>query len=181
MENQSKTQKLHLTIRRLSADDLESAHVLASECFEDPWPRDRFAVDVENTNTSYYPAVFCDGVLAGYGGVWLIMKEAHVTAVVVNPQFRGKKIGKLLLWSLMKEAVEKGCRWAILEVNRQNEPALKIYRDFNFEEIGNRSGYYGPGLDAVVMWAKNIQGKKFSRILKKVRREWEQKICLSWE
>ena len=37
--------------------------------------------------------------VVGYGGLWLMVDEAHVTSVAVHPQFRGQGLGELLMLS----------------------------------------------------------------------------------
>ena len=39
----------------------------------------------------------------------------------------------------------------MLEVRRDNSPAIGLYRRFGFETISQRPNYYGGGIDALVM------------------------------
>ena len=39
----------------------------------------------------------------------------------------------------------------MLEVRRDNDPAISLYRRFGFETISQRPNYYGGGVDALVM------------------------------
>jgi hypothetical protein len=56
-----------------------------------------------------------------------------------------------------------------------------MYESFGFTVIGRRKSYYNKGEDAIVMWVGHIQGREFHERMKKIRMEWEEKICLSWE
>ena len=48
-------------------------------------------------------------------------------------------------------ASEVGAERVMLEVDAANAPALALYRGLGFEAIATRTGYYGPGADAVIM------------------------------
>lgn len=54
----------------------------------------------------------------------------------VNPRLRAKGIGKALVKALVKYAVENGYRGVYLEVSAANKPALKLYEQCGFTDIG---------------------------------------------
>lgn len=38
-----------------------------------------------------------------------------------------------------------------LEVRRDNEPAIELYKRMGFERVGRRRGYYRDGTDALIL------------------------------
>ena len=45
------------------------------------------------------PGRVAPAAVVGYGGLWLMVDEAHVTSVAVHPQFQGQGLGELLMLS----------------------------------------------------------------------------------
>ncbi len=111
--------------------------------------------------------VIADGkLLLGFGCLWRVAEEAHITLLVVHPQYQGQGLGKYLLWGLLQEAVHRRAEWAVLEVRASNYPALQLYRYFGFETIGERKNYYqDTGESALVLWRKGLLESEFARQL----------------
>ena len=80
--------------------------------------------------------------LVAYAGFWQIADEAHISTIAVHPDWRGKKIGELLIWIMVREAFERDAAMVTLEVRVSNEVALNLYRKYGFEITGRRKGYY---------------------------------------
>jgi [ribosomal protein S18]-alanine N-acetyltransferase len=100
--------------------------------------------------------------VVGYGGLWLMVDEAHVTSVAVHPQFRGKGLGELLMLSLMEVALRLNARFVTLEVRVSNAVARKLYEKLGFREAGIRPRYYTDNNeDAVVMWSDEVRATPF--------------------
>ena len=59
----------------------------------------------------------------GYGGMWLVLDEAHITNIAVHPLARRKGIGEALLRVLMAEANRLGIQKITLEVRDSNTAA----------------------------------------------------------
>ncbi|MEI6045442.1 MAG: ribosomal protein S18-alanine N-acetyltransferase [Chloroflexota bacterium] len=107
----------------------------------------------------------------GYGGVWLMMDEAHITTLGVSPEYRGKAIGEFLLVGLIDVAMQLGASWLTLEVRVSNTVAQNLYRKYTFKEAGVRRKYYTDNNeDAYIMWSEEITKPAFQEkyaILKK--------------
>ena len=178
---ETSAEKLQLKIAPISESDVPELVALEKLCFDEAWTEESYLNELKNSRTACYFACRCQDELVGFVGAWLILDEAHVTTVAVHPRMRGRRLGKCLVWTLMDRAVNDGCRWATLEVSVKNKPALKIYEGFGFKEIGRRRGYYANGEDAIVMWVGKLQYPFYRELLDKFRKDWEEKICLSWE
>lgn len=75
-----------------------------------------------------------------------IYERIEINNIEVKPEFRNKGIGTKLLKKLT-ETVEKSIS---LEVRKNNYPAIKLYKKFNFIEKATRKNYY-QGIDGILM------------------------------
>ena len=75
----------------------------------------------------------------------LLMDEAELLLLAVDPDARGHGVGRTLIERTAKIAAEKGAHRLLLEVRDGNQ-ALDLYQDAGFGEIGRRRDYYR-GLD----------------------------------
>ncbi|MDO4413165.1 ribosomal protein S18-alanine N-acetyltransferase [Cutibacterium sp.] len=76
---------------------------------------------------------------------------ADLDRIMVRPVARRQGLAAELLSRGFEWASSRGCRTMMLEVRRDNDPAISLYRRFGFETISQRSNYYGSGVDALVM------------------------------
>jgi [ribosomal protein S18]-alanine N-acetyltransferase len=116
-------------------------------------------------------------VVVGYGGLWLMVDEAHVTSVAVRPEFRGRGLGELLMVCLLETAIGCGVRWVTLEVRMSNTTAQSLYRKLGFRQAGIRPRYYTDNNeDAVVMWSEELTNLAFREGLARIKRDLEQRL-----
>jgi ribosomal-protein-alanine N-acetyltransferase len=100
--------------------------------------------------------------------VWRILDEAHVATIAVDPEYRGRGIGRRLLVQGLKSAIQNGSRIATLEVRASNITAQNLYRSFSFEVVGRRQRYYRDNNeDALIMTVSNL-GEEYLRWLESV-------------
>ena len=59
---------------------------------------------------------------------------AYLMDFVVEPVFRNKGIGKKLIESVKKWALEKDCKYIELNVLSQNDKAIALYKAMDFDE-----------------------------------------------
>lgn len=109
--------------------------------------------------------------ILGFGGMWILYDEAHVTTIGVDPSERGRGLGEWLLLALVEEAIRRGATWLTLEVRVSNEPALSLYRKYGFAVQGTRKRYYSDNNeDAHVMWSRSLQDPAYRAELADLRR-----------
>lgn len=94
--------------------------------------------------------------IVGFGGMMVIDDEAHLMNVAVSRQHRRSGIARRLVVQLVLDVVELGVRHLTLEVRTDNEAALSFYRSLGMGPVGARRDYYGPGEDALILWAHDI-------------------------
>jgi len=71
----------------------------------------------------------------------LLMDEAELLLLAVEPDARGHGVGRALIERTVEIAVAKGAHRLLLEVRDGNQ-ALDLYRGAGFGEIGRRRDYY---------------------------------------
>jgi len=92
------------------------------------------------------------GALMGYAGMWHIADEAHISTIAVHPNWRGLRLGELMVWSMVRRAIQDDARMVTLEVRVTNTVAQTLYHKYSFEVMGRRKGYYRDnGEDAYMM------------------------------
>lgn len=90
--------------------------------------------------------------LIGYSGFWQVADEAHISTIAVHPDWRGNKLGELLLWNMIRHAIRQRACKVTLEVRVSNKLAQNLYYKYGFEIVGRRKGYYSDnGEDAYNM------------------------------
>ena len=121
-----------------------------------PWSSKSFENELDHKHGIFLVALV-DGKIAGYGGTWVLIDEAHVTNVVVREDLRGLGIGRKLMYELLTRAREMGAVCATLEVRSSNKAAISLYDSLGFVQATLRKHYYPDnGEDAVVMMLDDL-------------------------
>jgi [ribosomal protein S18]-alanine N-acetyltransferase len=109
--------------------------------------------------------------LLGLGCLWAIADEAHITLLLIHPDYRRQGLGQMLLIELLSSAWRRELKWATLEVRVSNQAAIALYQQFGFETAGRRKRYYQDnGEDALILWRRGLQHPEFSKTLQQWRR-----------
>ncbi|GED17689.1 alanine acetyltransferase [Aneurinibacillus migulanus] len=153
-------------IRRMEMKDLDGIEEVERLSFQTPWSRDSFINELKQNVFARYFVAEKGGRIVGYGGMWLVLDEAHITNVAVHPDYRGRYLGEKLMHRLMGHAASSGAAAMTLEVRRSNETAKGLYKKLGFVEEGIRPGYYTDnGEDAIIMWVRLEQDSEERKTL----------------
>jgi ribosomal-protein-alanine N-acetyltransferase len=134
--------------------------------FSAPWPAFAFEQELTANRLAHYRVVRLGDRVVAFGGIWLMVDEAHITTFGVHPDFRRQGIGRRLLLQLAEVALELGSARMTLEVRVSNEPAQALYRSFGFALSGRRIAYYSDdGEDALVMTTPDLAGPLMRALL----------------
>ena len=148
---------MEYVIRPITPADIDAVWDIEKMCFSVPWSRQSFVLEVEKNRCARYVVAEHSGAVVGYGGMWLVVDEAHITNIAVHLLFRRKGIGRAILKALMMEAHGMGIEKMTLEVRASNVEAQRLYKKLGFVEVGVRKGYYSDNAeDAIIMWNFSI-------------------------
>lgn len=159
--NNKKTQ---IKFRKMQESDIDKILEIEKRVYgQHCWSKDGFSAELNNQNGNYFSAFDAEtNELLGYGGFWIVIDEAHITTIAVNPDFQNKGIGEALLQKFIDVGHEEEVKWFTLEVRITNLPAQNLYKKYSFESCGVRHKYYQDTQeDGLIMWTENIQSDKF--------------------
>ena len=140
-----------MTIERMNETHVAAVAALEKLCFADPWSLSSIASELNNPLALWLVAVE-DGDLIGYIGSQSVMGESDMMNVAVHPDYRRKGIGKELVEALVASLKENGVYSLTLEVRASNEPAISLYDQLGFTQVGRRPNYYrDPREDALIL------------------------------
>ncbi len=147
--------KRHAVIRAARSSDSPALPPLHAQGFDRAW------------GVSEFEALIADGSVighvCGYGraapfGFILSRRaadEAEILSIVIDRRERGKGQARALLIAHIQTLAALRVRRLFLEVEVGNEPAIRLYRGLDFEEVGRRKSYYrkadGRTADALIM------------------------------
>ncbi len=144
---------MDVIIRDMKESDLDRIMEIEEKSFNPPWSREAFLLELTKNLLAKYIVAEVDGQVVGYGGIWLIIDEGHVTNIAVDEEYRGKGIGSKILEGLIQICRERNMTAMTLEVRKSNVVAQSLYRKYGFKEYGIRKGYYQDNNeDAIIMW-----------------------------
>ncbi|MEK4974740.1 ribosomal protein S18-alanine N-acetyltransferase [Niallia sp. FSL R7-0648] len=141
--------------RNMTVADIDDVFKIETISFSTPWSKEAFYNELTQNRFAKYIVIQYEDGLVGYCGVWIVVDEAHITNIAILPDFRGKKLGEMLLTKIMEEATKLGATTMTLEVRVTNEVAQNLYRKLGFQNGAIRKKYYTDNQeDALVMWVK---------------------------
>jgi len=157
---------MSVQLRPMRPEDIDQVAAIDTHCFRPPWPKRSWRDEIGMRNHSHL-VVLCDGLVprppgwrrhlrlpgartptervVGYGGMWLIAGEAHISTLATHPDHRGLGYGELLLAALIRRALARQASSVVLEVRESNRVARNLYHKFGFRLYGMKAGYYREG------------------------------------
>jgi ribosomal-protein-alanine N-acetyltransferase len=171
-----------LALELMREADVNTVQEIEREIFATPWPRNAYYRELASRASAHYVILRHEGMvegielpkhfrspdldptIVGYGGMWRMYDEAHVTTIGVRRDLQHHGYGRILFAGLVQASYDMGAKWITLEVRTTNDNAMKMYEAFGFKVIGRRKGYYTDnGEDAIVMWSDSIHSPRFRR------------------
>nr|MBN1229048.1 ribosomal protein S18-alanine N-acetyltransferase [Anaerolineae bacterium] len=164
------TEKLKLTVRRMVEEDIDRVVEMDRLSFPTPWSSRTYHHEINSDRSTMLVVELADPnsqvddahgqwrvrwplrvrkqtnesrpVIVAYSGFWKIADEAHISTIAVHPDWRRRKLGELLIWLMVQQAIRQGAAMVTLEVRVSNHVAQNLYRKYGFEISGVRKGYY---------------------------------------
>jgi len=149
---------MKIILREMTESDIDAVLEIEKSSFATPWSRESFHKEIVENVLAVYIVAEVDDVVAGYGGLWKILDEGHITNVAVKKDFRGKGVGDALVMGIVDYCDRTGIPNITLEVRESNRVARNLYKKHGFVDAGKRPGYYSDNNeDAIIMWRKRSQ------------------------
>ena len=143
-----------LIIRPMEDADVTAASELESATFSMPWKAKDF-LEMVNADYAYYYVAIAGNKLVGIAGLRDIAGEGEITNIAVDEKYRGLKIGKRLVRTLLDKCAELNIKDVTLEVRVSNDTAINLYKSLGFVSEGIRPDFYEkPVEDAMIMWRR---------------------------
>ena len=141
-----------MIITKMTEKHVAQVAELEKICFGSAaWSEKCIASELENALSLWIVAVEDEKVL-GYVGSQTVIDETDMMNIAVHPDYRRQGIARELVAQLVEELKLRQSRCLTLEVRASNEPAKKLYKMLDFEEIGIRKNYYrNPKEDALIL------------------------------
>lgn len=142
-----------LRFRSMNVEDIPVICEIEHEAFPTPWTEGAFHNELTVNKFAQYIVLEFEGEIVGYGGMWLIMDEAHITNIAIREKYRGRKFGERLVREMQRKAIFYGIQRMTLEVRPSNWIAQRLYEKMGFYSVGVRRRYYTDNNeDALIMW-----------------------------
>jgi ribosomal-protein-alanine N-acetyltransferase len=153
---------VRLILRPMTVEDIDRVYTIDVASFSLPWSERSYRFELtQNENSHPWVAEAHNAAgerqVVGLVVTWLILDEAHIATLAIDPAWRRKGIARRLIANALAEAAKAGAAKAFLEVRRGNQPALQLYQDFGFQVVGVRPKYYKDNMeDALLMTLEPI-------------------------
>ncbi|MFC4401787.1 ribosomal protein S18-alanine N-acetyltransferase [Gracilibacillus xinjiangensis] len=142
-----------LDFRQMTEADIDRVYEIDCLSFPKPWPKDIYYEEMRTNNFARYFVATLDDEVIGFCGSWIVLDEAQITNIAIEPAHRGNRYGEGLFQYVMNYAVANGVKHLSLEVRVSNLVAQKMYKKFGLIPGGIRKNYYTDNQeDALVLW-----------------------------
>lgn len=140
-----------MLIRQMKSEDVFQAAEIEKKSFSMPWSPKGFRGALAYEDNIILVAEE-EGRIAGYACVYVSFDEGELTNIAVEPEYRGRGIGLMLMKELKHRAEDKSVSKIVLEVRISNATAISLYEKCGFKNLGTRKNFYEqPVEDAYIM------------------------------
>ena len=139
-------------ISLLTPHDLETAFAIEQRSHAFPWTEKTFSSNQGERYLNYQLTV--GELMAGFAITQVVLDEATLFNLAVDPAFQRQGIGRELLEHVIVELESRGIQTLWLEVRASNRPAIALYEQLDFNEVSVRRNYYPTAdgkEDAIIM------------------------------
>lgn len=140
------------TISTLNLADLPRAWQIETRAHAFPWSEQTLASNQGERYLNLQLSV--DGVMAAFAITQIVLDEATLFNIAVDPAFQRRGLGRALLERVIDEVEKRGVVTLWLEVRASNVAAIALYESLGFNEATIRRNYYPTAdgrEDAIIM------------------------------
>lgn len=127
-------------ISLLTPDDLAQAYAIECRSHAFPWSEKTFASNQGERFINLRLDV--DGKMAAFAITQVVLDEASLFNIAVDPAFQRQGLGRQLLQHLIDELIKRDVLTLWLEVRASNLPAIALYEQLGFNQVSRRPNYY---------------------------------------
>jgi [ribosomal protein S18]-alanine N-acetyltransferase len=161
---------LRVVIDAMRLEDLDEVQRIEQASFTTPWPANAYRSELMTNRLASYLVARVDDAIVAYGGMWLMVDEAHITTFAVHPAWRRQRLGERLLLAFLDLARDRHAREATLEVRLSNLPARRLYEKYGFRPVGLRPRYYSDNHeDALIMTTDPLDDPQLRARIERLR------------
>jgi ribosomal-protein-alanine N-acetyltransferase len=140
--------------------DVPQVSMIDRLSFDLSWSARTYQVEISESDQSYMVVLETDKPLPipvwrrwwgqdtrprhiiGFGGLWKVYDEAHISTIAVHPAYRGYGYGEILLAGMVGRGLALGANYNALEVRVSNLRAQNLYRKYEFQIKEVKPRYY---------------------------------------
>ncbi|KXK14340.1 MAG: ribosomal-protein-alanine acetyltransferase [Chloroflexi bacterium OLB15] len=156
---------MSLTLRYMRNADIPEVMAIEQVSFNPPWTARSYSYEInestyshmvalEHSNGQSAPAGWkkllgaiaaqppANTKIVGYGGLWFISGEGHISTIASHPDMRGHGYGELVFAAMLHRSITLDADYMILEVRVSNVVAQNLYKKYGFRVEGVKPKYY---------------------------------------
>jgi ribosomal-protein-alanine N-acetyltransferase len=153
--------KPNLLLRYMTVADLPQVMEIDRLSFEIPWSEKSYRYEMNESDQSFMVVLewnrqraatrwqrwlnirpYSERRILGYGGMWYIAGEAHISTIAVHPKGRGHGWGEILLAGMVRRGMILEADEVALEVRVTNHRAQHLYEKYAFQTVDIKKRYY---------------------------------------
>lgn len=134
----------------LFTEYVENIFIQLKNKFKDVFKNRNLETEFVDNPFSKYLICYLNNEIVGFLNYTLIYDRIEIININIEKEQQRKGYASNLMERLIEIADENDVYNITLEVNKENEKAIKLYKKYNFIDIAIRKGYYN-GTDGILM------------------------------
>lgn len=146
----------NIKIRPMLNRDILSVVEIDKKSYSQPWGVNEFYREINYNRFGRYFVVEIDKKIVGYIGSWFLGDLIHITTVAVDPEYRRRGIGEMLMNFIIDMGKGEKVKKVVLEVRVSNLVAQKLYEKLGFKIEKIKKEYYPDNKEDAYYMVKEI-------------------------
>ena len=130
-------------------DYIKQVLEIEQDSFVSPWNKEMFLSSINDEFSQLYVLLEGKNVIA-YGGYKFFEESSDILNICVKREFRRQGIGCRFLEYIIEKIKLKNIKKIMIEVRKDNNAAINLYKLYGFKIISQRKNYY-KDCDALIM------------------------------
>lgn len=141
-----------VSIRQMTKEDIDKVYDIERRSFSYP-----FSKGIVYTMFLAYPdmcfVIQVNSEIVGFllGELDVSDKQPHILSFAINEQYKRQGLGSKLLQFFIDYCKKANYKHISLEVRKDNDPAISLYKKFGFQGVKIIRKYYEDNMDAILM------------------------------